>query len=805
MKKHLLTVLFLFASILMMSSQTISLNGEWMLDYWEQGRIPVMTPEAFSQTAHFTISATVPGNVELELAKAGIIQEPELGSNVNLLRPFEGYQWRYSRSFDTPEYGSEDQIILNFEGIDCFAEIYVNGTRIGNADNMLISHCYDITDAINPKQGQKNSVEVFIKSSVVEGRKEIPPVFSNNWHRPESVYVRRAGHTYGWDIMPRLVSAGLWRSVSLDVVPPVHIRDAHWMTAKLNPEDMSATVYCDYTVSLPVKYQSGAVKAKVSLSKDGKIVYEHTRDVTLHSFREKIYLTGIEYWWPRGYGEPSLYDATVTLLDAGTQAVLDSDTRKIGIRTIQLDMTSVNHRNNPGRFCFIVNEEPIFVHGSNWTPMDAFHSRDPQHLKKTFSLAVDLNCNMLRCWGGNVYEDDEFYDLCDLNGIMIWQDFSMGCSFYPQTPDFQKQIGEEVKTVVTRLRSHPCIALWAGNNEDDCMIADDNFSFYKPDPNKDVVTRQTIPAILFETDPTRAYLPSSPYWSEQLCNEFYSAEGLPEDHLWGPRGYYKDAFYTENNCLFVSEIGYHGMPCRESLERMFPKESVYPWIDSTSFHWNNDWQTKSVNELYRDGYDPSRNDLMINQVFHLFGEKTADLDRFIFASQAVQAEAMKFFIERFRSQKFDPRTGILWWNIRDGWPIISDAVVDWYFNKKLAYHFIKNVQQDICVMISDDKDGSHPITVVNDTRITASGKVTVRDVGSGKTVFKGEYNVEANGKSVIAVLPPESGQGIWVITYSSPGKKEMKNHYLYGKAPFNLDTYKRLLEQTDIYGQALLI
>ena len=155
MKKHLLTVLFLFASILMMSSRTISLNGEWMLDYWEQGRIPVMTPEAFSQTAHFTISATVPGNVELELAKAGIIQEPELGSNVNLLRPFEGYQWRYSRSFDTPEYGSEDQIILNFEGIDCFAEIYVNGTRIGNADNMLISHCYDITDAINPKQGQK--------------------------------------------------------------------------------------------------------------------------------------------------------------------------------------------------------------------------------------------------------------------------------------------------------------------------------------------------------------------------------------------------------------------------------------------------------------------------------------------------------------------------------------------------------------------------------------------------------------------------------------------------------------------------
>lgn len=778
------------------SAGPLSLDGKWKLDYWEQGDTPVMSPEQASGLAVNSIEATVPGNVELDLCAAGLMPEPETGSNVYLFRSIEGYQWRYSRLFTTPVHDPGDRVMLNFGGIDCFAEIYVNGKHVGSSDNMLIPYSFDATGALNPA-GESNILEVYIRSSVLEGRKYIPPVFSINFAQVESVFVRRAPHTYGWDIMPRLVSAGLWKSVELEVVKPVHIRDVHWYTVAADPDTRSASVFLDYTVSLPARFHDGTLRSEITLSRNGKEVARQGSVITSHAARHIFALEDADLWWPRGYGEPALYDATVKILDDKGNTV-DSDCRRIGIRTVSLDFTPVHTPDNPGRFCFVVNGERIFARGSNWTPMDALHSRDPRHLEKTVALAVDLNCNMLRCWGGNVYEDDRFYELCDENGIMVWQDFSMGCTFYSQTEEFTDAIEKEVASVVMRLRSHPCIALWSGNNENDQTVTIGTLAPLRIDPNRDAVSRKVIPSVLYELDPTRTYLPSSPYWSEELCRSYYSTSALPEDHLWGPRGYYKDPFYTSANCLFVSEIGYHGMPCRESLEKMFPEESVYPWTDRKNFRWNEDWLTKSVRIFKEWGYTPDRNNLMINQVRLLFGNVPADLDDFIFASQSVQAEAMKYFIEMYRGNKFSPKTGILWWNVRDGWPVISDAVTDYYYNKKLAYWFIRNVQKNICLMINDPVDGCYPLVAVNDTRQSASGLVTVKDLGSGEKIFEGEYSVGANEKGLVARLPYREGQGILLITYTGHDG-ECSNHYLYGDAPFDLDWYRGMLEKTGIY------
>lgn len=799
MRKSLFIVIAILLSSTMYSAERISLDGKWTLDFWEQGRIPVTSPSQMTGLDFKTIDAYVPGNVELDLYAAGLIENPEIGSAVYRLRYLEGYQWRYSRQFTTPSFGIDDSVILDFEGIDCFAEIYVNGKHIGSTDNMLIAHRFDVTDVLNPK-GQDNTLEVIIRSSVEEGRKEIPPTFSNNWQRPETVYIRRAPHSYGWDIMPRLVSAGLWRSVFVEVEHPVHIRDTHWMTGKVDVKTSTAQVILDYTVSFPVKYQSDGICIKVELSRKGRKVFEQKDKLVMHSKRIRFHLDNVDFWWPRGYGEPALYDAKVTLLTSDGK-ILDENVRKIGIRTIQLDMSETSTKDNPGRFHFIVNGEPVFIHGSNWVPLDALHSRDPQHVDKTVALAVDLNCNMLRCWGGNVYEDTHFYDLCDENGIMVWQDFTMGCSFYPQTEEFQRRLEKELYYIIRKLRSHPCIALWAGNNEDDEMIATDGgFALYRPDPNRDKVSRVTIPNVLYELDPTRSYLPSSPYWSPGVVRDYFSITALPERHLWGPRGYYKAPFYTtEADNLFVSETGYHGMPNRESLEKMFPPESVYPWTDKSNYHWNDDWICKSVSEFEEYGYNHSRNDLMTNQVRILFGEVPSNLDEFILASQCVQAEADKFFVERFRGNKFSPRTGILWWNIRDGWPILSDAVVDWYFSPKLAYYFIRNVQHNVCVMMLDAENGSHPLVVSNDTRMPCGGSVSVKDMASGKTVFEGKYEVDANGRSVIAGIPQKDGQGMYLITYTAQDGKTLKNHYLYGNPPFKLDQYEKWLKSTGIY------
>lgn len=770
-------------------AQTLSLDGEWTLDYWQQGKTPVRGPQQMEGVAFRTVPATVPGNVELDLQRAGIVDLPELDSNVYLLEPWETFQWRYSRSFPTPGLAAGESLELCFEGIDCLSDIWLNGQRIGGTDNMLIPYAFDITEYAAPA-GEKNRLEVYLRSSVIEGRSQVTPSLSRNSPSPESIYIRRAPHTYGWDIMPRLVSAGLWRGVSLQVRKKAWIRDCYWYVERIDPDSGDARVYLDYTLSLPSDFVTGSLKASWRISLDGQTAAEGETIPDAHAGRIQIPVPDAQLWWPRGYGEHPLYDVCFCLTDADGKQ-LDEQRRRLGIRTVALDRSEIHTVDQPGRFCFLVNGEPIFIKGSNWTPLDAFHSRDPQHLKTAFGIALDLNCNMLRCWGGNVYEDHPFYDLCDENGILVWQDFSFGCSEYPQDPDFQRAVGEEVRAIVRKLRGHACIALWSGNNENDASTRWSMASF-RADPNQDIVSRVTIPGALFECDPTRPYLPSSPYYSPEVVALGFDQHALPEDHLWGPRGYYKDPFYKEATCLFASETGYHGMPCRESLEQMFSEENVYPWSDTVSHVWKDAWLTKSVRESPAYGYVPKRNNLMINQVNILFGEVPDDLDRFIEASQSVQAEALKYFIERFRIAKFAPRTGILWWNIRDGWPIISDAVVDWYNRPKKACDYIRNSQKDVCAMIGDAEGKGHPLVVANDTRRAVSGTVSVTDIASGKKIYSGNFKVDPNGRTEVARLKRPSGQGIWMIRYTTPDGEQV-NHYLYGDPPFDLDAYRQLM------------
>ena len=252
-------------------------------------------------------------------------------------------------------------------------------------------------------------------------------------------------------------------------------------------------------------------------------------------------------------------------------------------------------------------------------------------------------------------EDTRFYELCDENGVMVWQDFGMGCTFYSQRYEFARAIEREVTSVVMKLRSHPSIALWSGNNENDQTLTIGTLAPFRIDPNRDVVSRQVIRWCFLRTRPLAQLPPSSPYWSEEVCQQGLQHRPAARRPPVGPRGYYKDPFYTNANCLFVSEIGYHGMPNLPSLEKMFPAETVYPWTDRKEFRWNEDWLTKAVRIFKEWGYTPERNNLMINQVRLLFGEVPTELDDFIFASQSVQAEAMKFFVEIYRGNKFAPK------------------------------------------------------------------------------------------------------------------------------------------------------
>lgn len=198
-----------------------------------------------------------------------------------------------------------------------------------------------------------------------------------------------------------------------------------------------------------------------------------------------------------------------------------------------------------------------------------------------------------------------------------------------------------------------------------------------------------------------------------------------------------------------------------------------------------------------EGKTFDRNNLMINQVQLVFGQVPRDLDDFIFASQSVQAEAMKYFIEMWRGRKFDNHSGLIWWNLRDGWPLISDAVVDYYYSKKRAYWYIRNAQHDVCLFMNDARDGAYPLMAANETLSEASGQVVVCDVASGRKVYEGTFRVPANGKAQVALLPEQEGQGMYIIDYRVGGQT-LRNHYLYGEPPYDLGQYRLWAEQAGL-------
>jgi beta-mannosidase len=771
-------------------AENISLNGsDWTLSYWNQPMKAVTSPQEMQGIQMNTIEATVPGNVELDLLKAGLIEDPMIGSNVDKMRSWEGCQWCYTKTFTAPSLKEGQEFVLHFGGIDCIAEIWLNGKHVGSSDNMLIDHYFNVTEEI--VQGGSNKLQVILRSVVLESQDTFLGTISMGFFASEEgIYYRKAPHMFGWDILPRLVSAGLWRDVELQVIDRVHFIDVNYFVNRLDTASRSVSLFIETQMKLPIDEYDKA-HLVYTLSRNGQVKYRSDNTIVNAKTFTRMNLKNADLWWPRGYGEPALYEAKAEIIGKDGN-VLATDVKNIGLRTVQLERNDINLPDSPGKFCFIVNGERIFIHGTNWVPVDALHSRDDSLVEGVIDEVVDLNCNMVRCWGGNVYEDHHFFDLCDKYGILVWQDFAMGCSFYPQREDFARKIEAEAISVVVKLRNHPSLALWSGNNENDASLRGMLWAF-NPDPNKDVISRQVLPRVIYEFDPTRPYLPSSPYYSEAVIEHGGGDELLPENHLWGPRGYYKDPFYTDPKCTFVSEIGYHGCPNRESLERMMTKDCVYPW--TKDFEWNEEWLTKSVRRYAAYGQTNDRNNLMINQIRLVFGDVPKDLDDFIFASQSVQAEAMKFFIELWRDRKGE-KNGILWWNVRDGWPLISDAVTDYWNSKKMAYYFIRNVQKDVCVLINDPEKGACPVKVVNDTRKAADGKVEIVDVASGRKVYNGDFEVSANGKSLITTLPEPDRTGMWLIMYSVGGQK-LFNHYLYGKAPYKLNEYKDLLNKAN--------
>ncbi len=735
------------------------------------------------------IEASVPGNFELDLIKAKKLPEDiYFGTNILEVQRLESMHLWYFTEFEL-EKTTDDAFIL-FEGIDTAAEIFIDGEFIAFTENMLIPYEFSL-DGI--EYGKHEVVVHIIPANVFTREIPLDVNCRAQKYNMDSLLIRKAPYMYGWDIMPRTVSAGLWRPVSVVYKNRDRIEEYRIYTNHLFEDKATLTVDTKITTS-----KDDLRELTLSISGVcGESAFFNESQLFSVNKKTHIDITSPVLWWPKNYGEPNLYNITITLKYKGE--AVDTVSFKYGIRTVELERTSV--AGPDGTFRFIVNNKPIMCLGTNWVPTDAFPSRHDEYTLRGLELTNDLNCNMIRCWGGNVYPSDMLYDYCDEHGILVWQDFSMACGAYPQDERFQALLKEEAESVVKHLRNRTCLALWSGDNECDYMFVWDRCSAYdklihQKNPNDNVLTRKVLPEVIGRLDGNRPFIPSSPY----LDDEAFKTLKPAEDHLWGPRDYFKGDFYNKNSvCHFASETGYHGCPAPESLSKFIGEEHIENH-GNINVCDDPEWLVHAAcPEINVNASWAYRIPLMTKQINRIFGSSDDKIQDFCLKSQISQAEAVKFFIEHFRIQK-NYRWGILWWNIIDGWPQISDAVVDWYGTKKLAYGYIKRAQQPFNIMCDEpDENGMLTLCAVNDKRTAVTVEFTVTEALSGKIMASGKVTVNPDEKACLGTFKEKNGE-YYIISWN--GDENGINHFTGAIGDkITLADYVEFMKQADFYKE----
>ena len=732
-----------------------NLNGVWRLWAFPAQPDKKDIGEIVSGPA---MPADVPGNVEFSLQAAGLLPDDIfMGNNILKCQDFETWDYLYERHFTMTPEELEKPWRLVFEGVNCIADYYLNGVLLAHTENALIAHTIPCGAAL----AGENTLQVYLRSPMAAASEEMYyPSVDGKYHAVEQERLRMPAHSFGWDIMPRVLSAGLWRGVRIEEIPETELLDPYIATRSVGED--SAELMLNFRVrTAPKNLRSMSIRVEGACG-DARFFAEEKLWFSAGFVR--IHVDSPKLWMPRGYGEANLYDTTVTLLVNGEPA--DTWHTRVGIRTLTLErgMMPDGMRN----FQFEVNGVPVFLKGSNWVPMDAFHSRDPLRYAKAFEMLSDLNCNVVRCWGGNVYEDHAFFDFCDELGILVWQDFSMACSHYPEDEKFMGIIGAEARQIIRKLRVHPSLALWCGDNECD---------YYADDPHKIRITRELLPRIAEQEDPFRPYLASSPDLGERQPGDTRVTGFSAEQHIWGARDHYRAKFYTDHNARFVSETGYHGCNSVESIKKFITPEKLWPWQD------NDEWGTHSAD--CGKGWYTGRIPMMAKQTRQMFGAIPDNLEDFAFASQFTQAEAKKYFIEKMRMGR-PGRTGVIWWNLLDGWPQFSDAIVDYYFDKKLAYSRIRLSQQDTVLCMGDVENWKAPLIVCNDTLRPVQGEYRVWDADTGETLAGGSFRADANTSKKLAGVDIFYSDKRLLILELTIGGKTVRNYRLTGEVPYDL-------------------
>ncbi|GGU96993.1 beta-mannosidase [Streptomyces litmocidini] len=669
------------------------------------------------------LPARVPGCVHTDLLAAQVIPDPFIGRNETEIAWVGRQGWSYvtELAHDTAHERTE----LVFDGLDTAAEIVLAGEVLGTTRNMHRAHRFDVTR-------RTGRLEVRFDSAYEEADRvraltgERPNVYPEPFQ-----YIRKMACSFGWDWGPTVVTAGMWRPVRLE----------HWSTARL--AEVRPLVTVDgatgrvelrlraertergsgrpLSVRAAVRGEEGEIEGRVSFTGDEAVLL--------------LEVPAPRLWWPRGYGDQPLYELEVTLLDE-EEGPLDTWRRRIGFRTVELDRSPDAH----GTGCtFVVNGVRIFARGVNWIPDDVLPSRmTPERYRTRLRQAAEANIDLVRIWGGGIYEDDAFYDVCDELGLMVWQDFLFACAAYPEEQPLRGEVEAEARDNVVRLMAHPSLVLWNGNNENLWGFRD--WDWEGPlagDSWGEGYYLGVLPRIVAELDPTRPYTAGSPWsgsWDHHPNDPRHGTHHSWE--VWNRQDY---AEYRASVPRFVAEFGWQAPPALATLHRALPGERLAPDSPGMLHH-----------QKAEDG-----NGKLDRGIARHFPLPEADFDRWHYLAQVVQARAVSAGIEHWRAN-WPVCAGTVVWQLNDCWPVSSWAAIDGDGRLKPLYHELRRVYADRLLTLLPTEDG--PVLAVdNQSGAPWHAQVVLRRLDAAGTVLaECEIEVEAAPRSVVRpALPAE--------------------------------------------------
>ncbi|MHC1707079.1 MAG: glycoside hydrolase family 2 protein [Bacteroidales bacterium] len=662
--------------------------------------------------------AVVPGCVHLDQMANNIIPDPNYRENHKELLWEEDQDWVYRNSFNLNESQfTSDDIQLVFEGLDTYTGITLNGSPLANTDNMFRTWMFPVKNLLKPG---KNILEITFLSAVKKG-KEQAVALPYTLPGEEKVFTRKAQYHYGWDWGPRLVTCGIWRPVWLSFISGPSIQNIHIQQKNISFQKAELSINCE-------------ISAIRELNCTVSVTAANNRKDTAVTLQPGINLISLPFsienpplWFPNNMNKgqnPKLTTFDIRLLDHNK--LITHSSVKTGLRKIELitDKDSVGES-----FYFRINGKPVFIKGANYIPPDNFLSRpDSAYYRQMLKDAQLSNMNMLRVWGGGVYESDYFYDLCDELGIMVWQDFMFACAMYPGDKQFLDNVAAEAKDNLTRLRNHPCVVLWCGNNEID--EGWHNWGWqkqYKYSASDSAKIWDDFLQLFTKILPEQVdlYDPGKPYWPSSPSIGWGHKEALlsGDSHYWGVWwGMEPFETYEKKVPRFMSEYGFQGFPDINTINAFTDKQDRYLFSPVLKAHQKHPTGYETIKTyMERDYPVPS------------------GLEDFTYISQVMQSDGITKAIEAHRRAKPNCM-GTLYWQYNDCWPVVSWSSRDWFGRWKALQFSVRRAFEPVIVSAYRDSTGRIGAWVINDSEQSIIGSLEINIIDlNGKRLYNKSF------------------------------------------------------------------